>query len=62
LHIPTARFLLQGIIASAVNYGLMSWANKCTGPAVVAIYLPLQPLASAILSRIFLNSTIYLGR
>jgi hypothetical protein len=40
----------------------MSWANKCTGPAVVAIYLPLQPLASAILSRIFLNSTIYLGR
>lgn len=53
--------LYNGIISSALHFGLVSWALSKVGPLFVASYLPIQPISSTLLAVIFLKSILYLG-
>ena len=57
----TMGVLYGGVVASAMNYSVMAWTNNAVGASVVAIFLPLQPVAGALLSYSFLGTDIYAG-
>ncbi|CAK9225674.1 unnamed protein product [Sphagnum troendelagicum] len=53
--------LYNGIISSALNLAIMTWALSKVGPLFVASYIPLQTVSATVLALIFLKSSVYLG-
>lgn len=53
--------LYAGIVASCMSYAIMTWANKVLGPSLTALYNPLQPAFSTVLSTVFLGASVYTG-
>ncbi|KAJ7531879.1 hypothetical protein O6H91_14G062900 [Diphasiastrum complanatum] len=51
--------IYNGMVASALNFGLMTWCVKRVGPLFVASYIPIQPIMAAVFASIFLGSQIY---
>lgn len=47
-----------GVVASGANYVALAWANTQLGPAMLSLYLPLQPLAAALLSRVAFGTRV----
>lgn len=56
-----AVILYNGVIASALSFGIMGWCLNRVGPLFVSSYIPLQPVIAAVLSLVFLGGTVYLG-
>ncbi|KAJ7566684.1 hypothetical protein O6H91_02G114500 [Diphasiastrum complanatum] len=54
--------IYAGIIASGFVSGIQSWGVHKGGPVIVAAYQPLETVATAFLSYVFLKETLYLGR
>lgn len=53
--------LYNGIISSALYFGLVAWALSKVGPLFVASYLPIQPVTSTLIAIFFSKSHLYLG-
>jgi drug/metabolite transporter (DMT)-like permease len=53
--------LFGGLLATALNNVLIARANRRLGPVVANLYVPCQPLFTAILDWIFLGDAFYLS-
>ncbi|KAG6556265.1 hypothetical protein Mapa_002206 [Marchantia paleacea] len=56
-----AAIVYTGVLGSALNYSLISWSLHRVGPLFVACYLPVQPVAAALLALAIVGTTVYLG-
>ncbi|KAH9571266.1 hypothetical protein CY35_02G086100 [Sphagnum magellanicum] len=53
--------LYSGIMASGVNYVLLSWCVQRAGPFIASVYNPLQMVFAAALAVLILGDTVFLG-
>jgi len=60
-YLPYVALAYSAVFATFVNYLLIAWANKHSGATVVSMYMTLQPLATAVLSAVFLGEKITWG-
>jgi hypothetical protein len=55
-----AAVFFGGLLATAMNNIFLARANKRLGPLVANMYVPVQPLCTAVLDYIFLGDAFYL--
>lgn len=51
--------LYGGLVATGLNNVLMARANKALGPTVANLYMPLQPVTTAIIDYLTLGDAFY---
>lgn len=56
-----AAVLFGGLLATGLNNVLMARANKHLGPTVANVYMPLQPVTTAILDYLTLGDAFYVA-
>ena len=49
-YLPWAALAYATLVATVVNYVLISWANKYSSPTLVSLYMAVQPFSTALLS------------
>ena len=60
---PTSIWIAiyAAVFCSAFNFYILGWANKYVGPGTTALYLPLQPLGTALIGYFTMNAVIRSG-
>lgn len=60
---PTSFYIAiyAAVFCSAFNFYILGWANKYVGPGTTALYLPLQPLGTAVIGYISMDAVIRSG-
>lgn len=55
-------YILQGIMASAAGFLIMTWCVHKRGPVFTAAFIPIVQIMVAIIDFFFLHEQLYLGR
>jgi uncharacterized membrane protein len=61
MYLPWVALAYAAIFATLINYNMYSYVGKVLSPSIITIYSTVQPISTAILSLLFLDSVVTLS-